>query len=82
MTERMNEVTISLGTALAWFFGIVAVVVVFSIGLGALHPRWGLTGGLMIALSHGITMWRLCERLKRREDNAFELGRDSVRAIR
>jgi hypothetical protein len=80
--RQMNQIEISLSTVLAWVIASVAAIIVLCIGFGVLSPRWGLTGGFLIALSHGIVMHHWLNAMKEREQRAYELGRESVHVVR
>lgn len=73
-----NETELSLNTLLGCGAAVLAALIVVGVGTGALDRNWGLAGGLMIAVAHGLAMRHWIRDLDRRERNAFELGRESV----
>lgn len=78
----MYETNVNLSTVLIITLASIASLIAVAIGVGAIHNRWALAGGVLVMATHSLAVrhWIICS--QRQARNTFELGRDSARAVR
>lgn len=66
----MYEANVSLSTVLITTLASVAALVAVAIGVGVLHHRWALAGGILVLAAHGIAVHTWIVRSRQRERHA------------